>query len=310
MDRLTCMQIFVKTVERGSLTAAAEELDISSQLAGKQMRALEQSLGIKLLNRTTRRQSLTDGGRVFYERAKNILAEMEAAEALIAETRAVPRGQLRISAPITFGSRALVPAIAEFLSQNPEVSVELRLTNRTVDLVDEGYDLAFRTGTLPDSGLMARRLAPHELVLCATPTYLAARGKPQHPEDLRQHECLIFAHTSMRTEWTFDGPDGRVSVPISGRFAADSGEALRAAAIASQGIILQPRELLRDEITTGRLVTLLPNYEPIARPLHAIYAPDRRMTPKLRSFLDFAIQKFGTDLHENRTAPASAGLTT
>ncbi|MYM94913.1 LysR family transcriptional regulator [Duganella vulcania] len=306
MDRLTCMQIFVKAVERGSLTAAAEELNISSQLAGKQMRALEQSLGIKLLNRTTRRQSLTDSGRVFYERAKNILAEMEAAEALIAETRAVPRGQLRISAPITFGSRALAPAIAEFLSQNPEVSVELSLTNRTVDLVDEGYDLVFRTGVLPDSGLMARRLAPHRLMLCATPAYLAARGEPRSPEELRQHECLVFAHTSMRTEWTFNGPDGRVSVPISGRFSTDSGEALRAAAIANQGIILQPLELLRDEITAGRLVTLLPNYEPIARPLHAVYAPDRRMTPKLRSFLDFAIQKFGVDLHDSRSTQVAS----
>lgn len=304
------MQIFVKAVERGSLTAAAEELDMSSQLAGKQMRALEQSLGIKLLNRTTRRQSLTESGRVFYERAKNILAEMEAAEALIADTRAVPRGQLRISAPITFGSRALAPAITEFLSQHPEVSVELRLTNRTVDLVDEGYDLVFRTGALPDSGLMARRLAPHKMVLCAAPTYLAARGEPRHPDDLRQHECLVFAHTSMRTAWTFDGPDGRVSVPISGRFATDSGEALRAAAVAAQGIILQPRELLRDEISAGRLTTLLQDYEPIARPLHVIYAPDRRMTPKLRSFLEFAVQKFGIDRHEGHTAQASSGRTT
>ena len=287
------MQIFVKAVERGSLTAAADELNISSQLAGKQVRALEQGLGIKLLNRTTRRQSLTDSGRVFYERAKNILAEMELAEALIAETRAVPRGHLRISAPITFGSRALAPAVAEFLSLNPEVSVELNLTNRTVDLIDESYDLAFRTGALPDSGLVARRLAPLRLVLCAAPTYLATRGTPGRPEDLVQHECLVFAHTSMRTEWSFDGPAGRVSVPISGRFATDSGEALRASAIAGQGIVLQPLELLRDEIAAGRLVPLLPDCEPIARPLHLLYAPDRRMTPKLRSFLDFAIHKFG-----------------
>jgi len=172
--------------------------------------------------RTTRRQSLTDAGRVFYERAKNILTELEAAEALLAETRSIPRGRLRISAPITFGSHALVPEIPEYLRHHPEVSVELSLTNRTVDLIDEGFDVVFRTGELPDSGLLARRLAPHRLVLCAAPDYLKSAGKLRKPEDLKHHECLVFSHTSMRTQWSFDGPRGRVSVPIAGRFLTDS----------------------------------------------------------------------------------------
>ena len=292
MDRLASMQVFVRTVELGSISAAAEELALSSQLAGKQLRALEDALGIKLLNRTTRRQSLTDNGRLFYERARNILAEMEAAQAQIDESQALPRGRLRISAPITFGSRALAPRLAEFMKQYPDVTVELSLTNRTVDLVDEGFDVAFRTGELPDSGLMARRLAPHRLVLCAAPSYLSS-GAPGTPDDLRQHECLVFAHTSLRTQWSFTGPDGTVTVPITGRFSTDSGEALRAAAVAGLGIVLQPIELLAKDIEAGRLTRILPAYEPISRPLHVLYAPDRRMTPKLRRFLEFAAEEFG-----------------
>lgn len=292
MDRLGSMQVFVKAVELGSISAAALELNLSSQLAGKQIRALEQGLGIQLLQRTTRRQSLTDGGSIFYERAKNILAEMEAAEAMVAQTRSKPRGRLRVSAPITFGSRALAPSLPEYLQQHPEVSVNLSLTNRTVDLIDEGFDVVFRTGELPDSGLLARRLAPHRLVLCAAPTYLKTAPALHKPEDLPNHECLMFVLTSLRTQWSFDGPDGRVSVPIAGRFSTDSGEALRAAAVAGMGVLLQPYELVNEELQAGRLARLLPDYEPVARPLHALYAPDRRMTPKLRSFLDFAVQKF------------------
>lgn len=294
MDRLGAMQVFVRTVELGSMSAAAVEFDLSAQLAGRQVRALESALGIKLLNRTTRRQSLTDGGRLFYERAKNILAEMEAAQAQIDESRALPSGHLRISAPITFGSKALAPRLAEFMNRFPDVSVELCLTNRTVDLVDEGFDVAFRTGDLPDSGLMAKRLAPHQLILCASPAYLKKRGHPRTPEDLRKHECLVFAHTSLRTQWSFEGPDGAVKIPIRGRFLTDSGEALRAAAVAGVGIILQPTELLAEDVQSGLLTKILRKYEPTPRPLHVLYAPDRRMTPKLRLFLDFASYAFGT----------------
>lgn len=293
MDRLACMKVFVKVVEAGSISSAAAELDLSSQLAGKQIRALEDGLGIKLLNRTTRRQSLTDSGQLFYERAKNILAEMDAAEALMAETRSEPRGRLRISAPITFGSHGLSPEIPEYLRQHPEVSIDLSLTNRTVDLVEEGFDVVFRTGDLPDSSLIARRLAPYRLVLCASASYIKHAEPLRTPTDLVNHECLVFSHTSMRTQWSFDGPEGRVTVPINGRFFTNSGEALRAAAVAGMGILLQPLELVADEIEASRLVRLLPAYDPPARPLHALYAPDRRMTPKLRSFLDFAVQRFG-----------------
>lgn len=293
MDRLYAMQIFTRAVELGSFSAAAEELDISPQFAGKQIQALEARLGIKLLNRTTRRQSLTENGQLFYERAKTILAEMEAAETLMAESRAVPRGRLRISAPITFGSHALAPILPQYLREHTEVAIELSLTNRTVDLLDEGFDVVFRTGKLPDSGLQARLLAPLQLVLCAAPAYLQRSPPLTDPTDLNQHECLIFSHTSMRTEWSFDGPDGRRSIPITGRFTTDSGEALRAVAVAGHGILLQPRALVADLLESGRLQRLLPAHEPPAREMHMLYAPDRRMTPKLRSFLDFAVANFG-----------------
>ncbi len=299
MDRLACMKVFVKAVEAGSISSAAAELNLSSQLAGKQIRALEDGFGIKLLTRTTRRQSLTDSGQLFYERAKNILAEMEAAEALMAETRSEPRGRLRISAPITFGSHGLAPEIPEYLRQHPEVSIDLSLTNRTVDLVEEGFDVVFRTGDLPDSSLIARRLASYRLALCAAASYIKLAEPLRAPLDLLKHECLVFSHTSLRTQWSFDGPEGRVTVPINGRFYTNSGEALRAAAVAGMGILLQPYELVADEIEAGRLIRLLPEYEPPARSLHVLYASDRRMTPKLRSFLDFAVKKFSDKRFES-----------
>lgn len=293
MDRLTCMQTFIRIVEAGSISSAAAELGQSSQLTGKQLRALEQSLGIQLISRTTRSQSLTDGGRTFYDSARLILAEVEEAEALIAETQAVPKGNLRISAPITFGSQLLAAELPGYLRQNPDISLELCLSNRTVDLVEERYDAVFRTGELPDSQLIARRLAPYRMVMCAAPSYLASAPALNAPEELSRHQCLIFTHTSMRTEWKFTGPEGVINIQVAGRFKTDNSEALREAALAGLGIILQPLQLLSSDIAAGNIIRLLPDFEPVGRPVHVMYAQDRRMTPKLRSFLDFCISRFG-----------------
>lgn len=289
------MRIFVKAVEMGSFSAAAEALGTSPQLVGKHVQALENYLGVKLLNRTTRRQHLTDIGKQYYERSQNILAEVEAAEALAEETRIIPRGRLRISAPVTFGIHLLAPKLPGFMRTYPQISVELSLSNRLIDLIDEGYDAVFRVGDLSDSALIAKRLNPYRLGICASPDYLKLHGIPQTPADLSQHECLIFSHTSLRTEWTFDGPDGRSSVAIAGKLMMDSGEALLSAALSGQGVILQPLELLRQGIETGKLVPLLPGYQVPTRHLHVLYAPDRRVTPKLRSFLDFAATEFGSE---------------
>ncbi len=293
MDRLQAMAVFVRTVELGSFSAAADALLMSPQLVGKQVQRLEQHLGVQLLLRTTRRQSLTDFGRTFYDRAKIILAEVEAAEGLAAETQAAPTGRLRINAPVSFGMNTLAPALPDYMKAHPQVAVELTLSNRAVDLVDEGYDAVFRIGVLSDSQLMARALAPYELVLCAAPAYLDGRAPLTSPLDLQEHECLGFSHTELRSHWTFEGPEGRVVVPVSGRLMVDHGEPLLCAALAGLGVLLQPAEVVRAPIAQGRLVRLLEDYKAPPRPLHLLYAPDRRVTPKLRSFITFAVERFG-----------------
>lgn len=292
MDRLFGMAVFVKAVETGSFSAAGEALQMSPQLVGKNVRMLEQHLGVRLLNRTTRSQHLTDIGATFYERARIILAEMEVAESLAAETIIVPRGKIRINAPVTFGIHALSQKIAEYMQKYPEVSVDLSLSNRYVDLIDEGFDAIFRIGELADSGLIARTLTPYRLILCASPDYISSHEPLNSPHDLSRHECLGFSHTELRTNWTFDGPDGRVTVPVRGRFMADSGEAIVNTGLNGLGVMLQPSELVLPYLKTGQLIEILPAYSAPTRPMHLLHAPDRRMTPKLRSFIDFVLGHF------------------
>lgn len=295
MDRLTSMKVFAKAVETGSFSSAGDALRMSSQLVGKHVQTLEQHLGIRLLHRTTRRQHLTEAGLDFYERVKIILAEVEAAEGIAAISRATPRGRLRINAPVTFGVHALSPRLSEYLTKNPDVSIEMSLSNRYVDLIDEGFDVSFRVGELADSGLMARALSPYRLCLCAAPAYLARCPPITHPSDLEKHECLGFSHTELRAHWTFDGPDGSITVPISGKLMVDSGESLLMAARGGMGVLLQPSELVRGDLASGHLVAVLPEFPVPTRAFHVLYAPDRRMTPKLRSFLDFVLELFGGD---------------
>lgn len=252
---------------------------MSSQLVGKHVETLEQHLGVRLIHRTTRRQQLTDAGTDFYERVKIILAEVEAAEGIAAISRATPRGRLRVNAPVTFGVHALSARLPEYLAHHPDVTIEMSLSNRNVDLIDEGFDVAFRVGELADSGLMARALAPYRLSLCAAPAYLARCPPITHPNDLEQHECLGFSHTELRTRWTLDGPQGPITVPVSGKLMVDSGESLLMA--------------VRADLASGYLVAVLPEFAVPARAFQLLYAPDRRMTPKLRSFLDFATEVFG-----------------
>lgn len=295
MDRLLSMEVFVKTVEMGSLSAAADAMQMSSQLVGKHVRLLEQQLGVQLLNRTTRRQHLTEIGSSYYERAKNILAEVEAAQSLAEEVRATPVGKLRISAPVSFGIHALTAKLSAYMAQYPEVAVELSITNRKVDLIDEGFDAVFRVGTLSDSGLIARNLKGYKLLLCASPLYLAKHKPLSHPTDLQYHQCLGFLHTELRTHWTFQSSQGEITVPVSCQFMSDSGEALLAAALQHQGIMLQPAELVEKAIAQGHLIQLLPDFPVPSRPMHLLYAPDRRMTPKLRSFISFVLDHFGPE---------------
>lgn len=294
MDRLASMAIFAKAVETGSFSAAADALSMSSQMVGKHVRVLEEHLGVRLINRTTRRQSVTEMGRGFYERVRTILAEVEAAEALAAESRATPRGRIRVNAPVTFGVHELARVLPDYLAAYPEVDVELTLADRVVDLVDEGYDAIFRVGPLADSSLIARPLRPMEMVLCAAPAYLDAHGTPAEPTDLCRHKCLGFAYGATREHWCFCAPGAQTeTIEVSCRLVVNNGQALLTAAVAGLGIVLQPAALVRDEIEARRLVRLLPYHAPPSRPMHILYAPDRRITPKLRSFIDFTVKRFG-----------------
>jgi len=295
MDRLQSMSVFAKAVELGSFSAAGETLRMSSQLVGKHVQRLEQHLGLLLINRTTRRHHLTEAGFAFYERVKIILAEVEAAEGMAAISEGTPRGCLRINAPVSFGIHALSKRLPEYMATYPEISVDLSLSNRNVDLIEEGVDVAFRVGELSDSSLIVRTLAPYRLRLCAAQSYLDSHRPITHPNDLTSHECLGFSYTELRTRWTFDAPEGETMVPVSGKLMVDSGEALLILACAGMGLLLQPWELVREDLAAGRLVEVLPEYPIPSRPFHILYAPDRRMTPKLRSFIDFAVATFGVD---------------
>jgi DNA-binding transcriptional LysR family regulator len=294
MDRFASMEVFAKVADTGSFAAAADVAGISAAMVGKHIRQLEEHLGVRLLNRTTRRQSLTDAGRDFLERTRIVLAELEAAEALAAESRARPRGELRINAPVSFGTHSLSPLLPAYMAENPEVTVRLTLSDRVVDLVDEGYDCVFRAGPLHDSTLIARGLRPLKLIACASPAYLERSGQLKHPNDLVRHACLGFAGSALEERWALCGDDGETVVPITSRFSANSGQALRQAALAGMGVILQVEELLADDVAAGRLVHILPEWQS-ERPLHILYAPDRRITPKLRSFLNFAAARFSSD---------------
>jgi DNA-binding transcriptional LysR family regulator len=293
MDRLTSMQVFVCVAELGSFVAAATDLGLSPAMVAKHIRALEERLQVTLIRRTTRRQSLTDIGVAYLDRCRGILSEVEAAENLAAESQGSPRGLLRINAPVTFGSTSLAEALPDYLRAYPEVAVELIISDRMVDLVDEGYDAVIRIGELSDTSLRARAIRPYEMALCATPAYLAQQRAPQTPSDLVAHVCLGFAHWLPRDRWLFHGPHGEIeAVEVNGPLTADMGHALRVAALGGLGIILQPRILLEGDIAAGRLVPLLPGWTHAARPMHVLTAPDRRRTQKLSSFVEFIARRF------------------
>lgn len=291
MDRLTCMQVFVKVVEQGSFTAAAAQCGISSTMVGKHVAALEERLGARLLNRTTRRQSLTEVGGIYYQRCKAALAEVEAADASASELQTVARGLLRVTAPVTFGANLLVGVIGDYLREHPDVHIELHLNDRVVDLVDEAFDVAIRIGELPDSSLVARKLAPYRMIACASPAYLAAHGVPRTPAQLAGHNCIGFMYSAAHKHWQFSERDQTSKVQISGNFRVNNGQAVRTAALHGMGIVVQPEALLAGDLDAGALVRILPNHQLPAQSMHVVY-PSRRLTLKMQSFVDFVVRRF------------------
>jgi len=286
------MEVFVTAVDAGSFTAAAERLDISSVMVGKHIQELEQHLGARLLARTTRRQSLTEIGAHYAEQCRAILAQVAAADASAEAMRASPRGRLRITAPVSFGAQWLAPAMTEYLERYPEVTLELELIDRIVDLVDEGFDAAIRIATLDDSTLVAHPLWPFKMMIVAAPEYLARHGMPRKPADLVKHRCLDYSHWSKTIRWRLKGMDDDVVIPAS-RLRCNNGLALKRAALAGFGIVMQAEMMLREDVQAGRLVPLLQGYIPDAREMNLVYPRDRRPTPKLTTFVNFILSRFG-----------------
>ncbi|MYM87765.1 LysR family transcriptional regulator [Rugamonas sp. FT107W] len=295
MDKLRSMEIFVAVVDAGNFTAAASAFQLSPVMVGKHIAHLEATLGARLLTRTTRRQSLTEIGAQYVEQCRAILAQIAAAESGAEAMRSVPRGRLRITAPVSFGSEWLAPAISDYLRLHPEVGVDLSLNDRMVDLVEEGYDAAVRIGALDDSGMIARPLFNYAMAICASPAYLKKHGTPRTPDDLARHECLDFMVGAVGVRWRLQsvhGLRGLRALPPS-RFRTNSGQALRMAALKDFGIVMQAEVLLAQDIAAGRLKPVLCDYLPPARPMHLVYPRDRLATPKLTTFIDFIVERFG-----------------
>ena len=296
MDRFASMSIFVRVVERGSFAAAAEDSGMTATMVGNHVRALEHLLGTRLINRTTRRQNLTEIGRSYYEQCVNILAQLKSAEIDARDARAKPHGRLRISAPIVYAIWKLVPVINRYLAHYPDVQVELILSDRIVDLTSEGYDAAIRIGVLPDSNLIARPLKPTSRIVCATPTYLAKYGTPETPQDLKNHHCLAFRfNDGPERDWRFTHADGsQQTVHVPGRLDISDGHALREAMLADLGIAWLPEMMLEHDLITGRLIKLFTDLPMPTSPVHIVYLPERKLTTKLASFVEFIIAQFAS----------------
>ncbi len=285
------MEVFVAVVERGSFTAAAEAFRITPAMVSKHIGSLEKRLGSPLLARTTRRQNLTEIGKKYYEQCKRILEQIAAAETGAEAMGSAPKGLLRVNASMWFGSLTLAPLVCDYLKQYPDVNIQLSLTDRYVDIIEEGYDVAVRIGELADSTLIARKLAMFEVAVCAAPEYLARHGVPQTPEDLPEHQCLGFSNWQTQGGWKLMERQLGTKIGQAPRFESDNGQALLTAALKGIGIIMMPKKLLRPDIEAGRLVELLQDYLPSARPIHAVYPRSRQTLPKLASFVDFLVER-------------------
>ena len=300
MDRLTAMANFVKVVESGSFAAAAAATDFSPAMIGNHIRFLEQRLGEPLLNRSTRRQVLTDCGREYYQRCRHILQEVEAAEAACSADT-VPSGRLRVTAPVILGTTLLPDAITRYVRENARMAVDLVLHDDRLDLLTERLDLAFRLGALPNSALVQRALPPIRFALCAAPDYLDRRGRPATPTDLAGHACLDF-FTVGTNAWRFGTSDNAITVPISGPARVNSGQAMRMLALAGLGIARLPRPVVQGDLAEGTLCELVLDQAPEPLALHLIALPGRMDTLKVRAFIDIITEEISGSLTHDRPA--------
>ncbi len=291
MDRFHLMKLFVRIVESGSFSAVARELGMIQPTVSKQMTLLEEQLGVRLLNRTTRRLSLTEAGREYYERCQRILDEVQEMETEVAGLQNRPTGTLRVNTPVAFGHQHMMPLLLAFQRKYPGLAIELSLDDRYVDLVQEGIDVAIRFGELGDSQLVARHVGSSARVCVASPAYLAARGAPKEPADLGKHNCITYTYL-FSNEWPFEGPDGPLSIKVTGDFRANSGMTIRAAALGGVGIASIPAFLVREDIESGQLVQVLTRFAPAPIRISAVYPSARLLSRKVKLFVEFMQGEF------------------
>ena len=292
MDRFLEMQTFNAVVDAGSFVKAADALAMSKAAVSRYVVDMEIRLGVRLLHRTTRRLSLTDEGQIFYVRSKELLAELAEAEDEITSRRDAASGLLRVNAPFTFGVLHLAPLWGAFRALHPKVQLDVTLADRLVDLVEDGYDVAIRIANLESSTLVSKRLATTRMVLCASPEYLKLYGTPMHPSELADHAVISYSYWSTRDEWHFQGPQGPVSVKTKPCIHTNNGDTCRAAALASQGIILQPSFLVGGDLACGALVELMPEFRSLALGIYAVYPTRKHVSPKVRALIDFLTNHF------------------
>lgn len=294
MDRSMEMAVFAKVVEEGSFSSAARSLKLTPSAVSKQIARLEDRLGVRLLNRTTRRLSATEEGSAFYQRAARILADIDEAETAVTQLHAAPRGTLRINCGIAFGKHQITPLIPEFLDRYPELTIEMTLTDALSDLVEEGQDVAVRFGPLQDSSMVARQLAVSRRAICGSPAYFARHGTPSHPSELADHNCLTFSNMTHLNEWIFKLPEGgEYAVKAEGNFTASNGETIHEMVLAGLGVARLAEFLVGPEVREGKLQRVLePFYRDIEVPINAVYPTRRHLSPKVRAFVDFLVEKF------------------
>jgi DNA-binding transcriptional LysR family regulator len=304
LDRLTGLEVFAKVATAGSLSAAGRAMGMSQTMVTKHIAALEARLGVKLFHRTTRRLSITEAGHSYLKASERILADIEAADAAVTADRIEPRGMLRLNVPVAFGARQIAPLLSEFAQRHPLVSVELGLNDRLVDLAEEGWDLAIRIGSLSNSSLIARRIAPCRTVVCAAPSYLATRGRPRTVSSLADHNCLGYTLSSVTgvDRWVF-GAKGEAIASVSGNLRANNGEALRTAAIAGQGLAYLPTFIVADDLRAGTLAALDLDQATVEfGGIYAVFMPDRHPAAKVRAFIDFIATRFAPEPPWDRNA--------
>jgi DNA-binding transcriptional LysR family regulator len=296
MDRFQAITAFARVVETGSFARAADRLGVSVSAVSRQVGDLEGHLGARLLNRTTRRLSLTESGQAFYERCVQLLADLEEAETLVSAATLDPRGTLRLTCGTTFGARHVAPVIAAFQGRHPRVRFDIDLSDRFVDVVEEGFDLAIRIGEVRSQALIARRIGTTTLICTAAPGYLERHPAPRVPADLAQHACLTYAYAPERNVWRFRDPQGTEhAVDVSGPVHANHGETLTMLAVAGAGVHLEPDFIVAPFVRAGALIPLLPGYETPSVPIHAVYPSRRHLSAKVRSFIDFIAARFAAE---------------